>query len=198
MHFIKTTVLLFISLTIISGCQQSKKPKATKQEKEITKVKSPEFNRDLYFQAALEGNLSVIQKGLEAGLDVNIADKDGHTGLILASFNGHNEIVELLIQNKALVNLPNTNRRTALMLASSGPFNEIVTMLLNAGADPNIVDSVEEFSALMFAAAEGQLEVVKTLVNNGADKTLKDIDGDTAYDFAIEKGHTNVAEFLKN
>ncbi len=197
MRSIKLIITTIAILTFIVSCQQIKKPETRKQEKQVVKTKVIEFDQEQYLQAALEGNLSIIQKGLEAGLDVDAVDENGFSALTLASYNGHNEIINFLLQKGASVNLPNKNRRTALMLASSGPFNETVKILLNAGANPNIVDNIEQFSALMFASAEGQLEVVKTLVENGADRALKDIDGDTAYDFAIKKGHTNVADFLK-
>lgn len=49
----------------------------------------------------------------------------------------------------------------------------------------------------MHAAAEGQLEVVRVLLEYGADPSLKDVDGDNAYIFALRNGHTAVAELLK-
>jgi ankyrin repeat protein len=82
------------------------------------------------------------------------------------------------------------------MYAASGSNHETVRVLLEAGADPNIRDKVEQFTALMFAAAEGQLEVVQTLLDHRADVTLRDVDGDTALDFASQNGHSDVARLL--
>jgi ankyrin repeat protein len=48
----------------------------------------------------------------------------------------------------------------------------------------------------MHAAAEGQYRVVRILLQYGADPDLKDADGETARMFAIQNGHTAVAELL--
>jgi len=38
---------------------------------------------------------------------------------------------------------------------------------------------------------------LKFLLENGADKSIKDNDGKTAYDYAVENGNTELAELLK-
>ena len=48
----------------------------------------------------------------------------------------------------------------------------------------------------MFAAAEGQIDVVKKLLAHGAKTSLTDKDGDTASDFAAQKGHTEIVQLL--
>jgi ankyrin repeat protein len=70
-------------------------------------------------------------------------------------------------------------------------------LLLDNGADVNIIDNNEKWSALMFAAAEGQVENVKILLKYGADWKLTDIDGDTAASFAAKNGHQQVAQIIE-
>ena len=123
-------------------------------------------------------------------------DAEGRTALMYASFNGHLEIVRKLIDSKAIVSIRDGEGRTALLYASTGPFPETVKLLLENNADPNIVDADEHFTPIMHAAAEGQLEVVKVLLEYGADPSLKDVDGETAYIFASQNGHTEVAKLL--
>ncbi|GAI14151.1 unnamed protein product, partial [marine sediment metagenome] len=118
------------------------------------------------------------------GADPNKVDQDGRTALMFASFNGHTEIVRLLLDEGAELGIRDAMGRTALLYASTGPFAETVKLLLDHHADPNIVDNDEQFSPLMHAAAEGQLEVAKLLLDSGADPALKDIDGETAALFA--------------
>ena len=84
------------------------------------------------------------------------------------------------------------------MYAASGPNHETVRVLLEAGAVPNVVDKGERFTALMFAAAEGQQEVVRLLLHHNADVTLRDIDGDTARDFAAKNGHNEIVRMMGN
>ncbi len=114
----------------------------------------------------------------------------------LAAFNGHTDIVRMLLERGADVQHRDAAGRTALMYAATGPYAETVDVLLAAGAEPNAVDSGEKFTALMHAAAEGQLEVVRTLLAHNADPQLHDVDGDTARDFAERNGHAEVVQLL--
>ncbi|MDF1572773.1 MAG: ankyrin repeat domain-containing protein [Bacteroidales bacterium] len=148
-------------------------------------------------QAALNGNVNVIRDAIEKGYDVDATDAGQHTVLMMAAYNGHTEIISLLLDHGAGTDARDNQQRTALMYASTGPFNETVELLLEAGADPNLVDNDEHFTAIMFAAAEGQKEVVSTLLKYGADKTMQDEDGESAYDFAIANGHSEIAAMLK-
>ncbi len=151
---------------------------------------------DSFFEAALSGYKDGLVLLLDKGTDVNIKDEEGRTALMYASFNGHTGIMQELLNRNASVDLRDVNGRTALMLASSGPFPEAVRLLLDHGADPNLVDTEEHFSALMYAAAEGQLEVIKVLLKYHADPKLKDIDGDDASTFARNNGHAEVVNYL--
>ncbi len=117
---------------------------------------------------------------------------------MLAAYNGNNEIVKLLINRGGDVNLTDEIERTALMYASTGPFVNTVTTLLEAGAEPNLIEKEENWTAAMMASAEGQLEVLKTLIAYGADLNMVDIDGESSLDFASANGHTAVVEYIKS
>ena len=149
-------------------------------------------------QAAHDGELEVVKAYLKQGINFNAVDEGGQTALMYAAFNGHSEIVQLLIEAGAEIDQRDWLNRTALLYGATGPFPETVKILLDRGADPNVVDSDEHFSPLMHAAAEGHLEVVKVLIAYKADPSLKDVDGDDAASFALQSGHTGVAEYLKS
>jgi len=148
-------------------------------------------------EAALNGDATTMKNLIGEGVNVNATDQENRTALMYASFNGHTGIAEMLIESGAILSLRDASGRTALLYAATGPFAETVKLLLEHNADPNIVDAVEAFTPLMHAAAEGQLEVVKVLLEYGADVSKKDVDGENAYMFALAKGHTEVAELLK-
>lgn len=208
-------LLLFVSVCIGCGGNKTNKNKleAQSDKEEVSKnmqdknsehkdrenvpIAEPEINIDQILEAALNGNKASVEEALENGFDVNSTDGEMHTALMLASYNGHKEIVKLLLDKGADPNARDRMDRTALMYSSTGAFNETVLLLLKAGASPNLVDNEEHFTALMFAAAEGQAEVVVTLLEHGADKTLLDIDNESAYDFALNNGHMEVAQLLK-
>lgn len=180
-----------------AGTNQETIPSPAQQSRQTAPGSGPVLNVDEMLQAALNGNLQAIKNALENGFDPESTDSDMHTLLMMAAYNGHGKIVALLLDKGASVDHRDIMNRTALMYASTGPFNETVTLLLDAGANPNLVDGEEHFTPLMFAAAEGQAEVVQTLLKHGADKSMVDVDGESAYDFALNNGHSEVAKLLK-
>ena len=189
--------VLFVACQSASKKNEEKTISADRAVEEHSAETAPQINPDSFFQAALEGDITKIETALKSGIAVDVKDAEQRTGLMLAAYNGHHRIVKLLIEKGADVNQTDTNNRSALMFASTGPFIPTVTELLNAGADPNIADNVEQWTAVMMAASEGQLEVLKLLIDRGADLTMVDVDGESAYDFAVSKGHQAVADFLK-
>lgn len=148
--------------------------------------------------AAREGRIQVVSVVLAQGTDPNVPDEDGRTALMLAAYNGSTDIVRLLIGKGAPVNAQDGAGRTALMYAASGPNHQTVQLLLDNQADPNVADRAEGWTALMFAAAEGQADVVQTLLRYGADATLRDVDGESARDFAINNGHATIVPMLES
>jgi len=192
---------LFIT-TLVSACtgnKRSAQKKATKDDlssqnnKGISQIQLTANFRD----AAFQGQSGLVEQMIDDIADIDLSDDNGNTALMLASFNGHVKVIEILLSNGANINKKDVNGRTALMFASSGPFPEAVNLLLKKGANINDIDNVEKWSALMFAAAEGNNEVIKTLIKKGADINMSDIDGESAYDFAVNNGHTETAKLIK-
>ncbi|MFO7822034.1 MAG: ankyrin repeat domain-containing protein [Lentisphaeria bacterium] len=167
---------------------------AERQEKEsYTGMK---VDPQIFIEAAFTGDTKKVKKALDAGADPEVADAEMRTPLMMAAYNGHTEVLKMLIEAGADVNRIDKNGRTPLMFASTGNFPKAVKLLLNKGADVNALDRGEGWTPLMFAAAEGQKEVVEILLEAGADKTVVDEDGDTAYSFAVQRQHTEVANMV--
>ena len=83
-------------------------------------------------------DITKIQEAIQSGADVNVRNKYGVTPLLMASQNGHAEVVKLLLAAKADVNAAMTNGVTPLFIASEKGHTEIVKLLLAARADVNI------------------------------------------------------------
>jgi len=106
--------------------------------------------------AAREGALAGVQALAEVGADLNVADRDGATPLIMAILNRHNDIAALLIDKGADLSAADSSGMTALYAAVDlrqvGPLINrptpkatsdldnltLVTMLLDRGANPNV------------------------------------------------------------
>ena len=105
--------------------------------------------------AAREGSLEGARALTEAGADLNLADLDGTTPVIMAIVNRHNDVAALLIEKGANLEAADSTGMTALYAAvdlrqlgplvnrpTPKPTSEIdnltiVSMLLDRGANPN-------------------------------------------------------------
>merc|ERR1712166_840438 len=69
--------------------------------------------------------------------------------------------------------------------------------LLRAGVDINACDE-DRITALHISAQRGELAATKRLVENKANVDLKTETGVTALDAAEQRGHSEVADYLRN
>ena len=143
----------------------------------------------------IDAKVNVVKDLIEQGADVNAKDKDGMTALIVASRNGHREVVEMLISNGADVNAKDNSDWTALMRASIKGQSKIAELLIANGALVNS-KGVDGCTALIAAAFDGCNEIVKLLLENGADVNARDSDDRTALIMAISQGYVDVGEML--
>ena len=132
-------------------------------------------------------------------LVVRFASTDeGFTALMAASWNGHKEIVEQLIQHGAEVNQATTDGgATALMVASVSGHKEIVERLIQHRAEINQVTTDTGETALMWASGKGHEETVEQLIQHGADvNQARTVDGFTVLMAASQEGHEEIVERL--
>ena len=95
------------------------------------------------------------------------------------------------------INYDNVDWRLVLQHSVSNDRIKIVKLLLDQKYC-NVNDTEETgMTALMFAARDSTPEMVQFLLDYGADKSMKCSDGKTAYDYAVEFGNEQIAEFLK-
>jgi ankyrin repeat protein len=156
----------------------------------------PTVSNEQFIEAALEGKLDIIQQALNSGTVVDALGEGNRTALMLSAFNGHTTIAQALLDAGASVHARDITKRTALMYAATGPNPDTVQALLSAGSEVNATDGHEDWTALMFAAAEGHQKVVDLLLANKADPTLKDADGDSAAEFALQRNFSALAQQL--
>ena len=122
------------------------------------------------------GLLDIVKLLIDAGADVNAADKERMTALRLACEHYNPQIVRALIAAGA--HLKWTFMGPSL---SGSAYMNTVKALIEAGADVNgIVRNSDNLTLLMSAVAQGNTGVVKSLIAAGADVNAKDNDGKTA------------------
>ena len=110
--------------------------------------------------------------------------------------NGHEDVVELLLANKADVNAKNNDGQTSLELAASLGYADIVKTLLANNADVNTKDNDGQ-TPLHLAASGDHKDVVELLLANKADVNAKNNDGLTPLQLAEDPGFADVVELLR-
>lgn len=149
---------------------------------------------ELWFDAARMGRDDVIPALLAAGVDIEVTDAKGYTGLVLASYNGQQSTTALLLEHGAAVDgAHDAQGNTALMGVCFKGYVPIAQTLIDAGADVNRRNSVGQ-TALMMAALFNQGEIIDLLLENGADAGITDAAGNTVNTLAIAQGNTELAE----
>ena len=159
--------------------------------------------RDMQFlEAAMEGDVSMIQGLLEKGVDIQAREEEKNTALHLATRNGKEAAVRLLLRKGADIEATNQKGETALHLAAGSGQERLIQMLLGEGAillgekaDLESRTSIES-TALMIAAQTGHLSVVRLLLEKGADVNSVNIHGYTALHYAAEAGVNAVVLLL--
>jgi hypothetical protein len=109
------------------------------------------LNELLTSRAVPLGDLSIVQRVLADGAEIEHTDADGNTPLLLSIDKGGSlDLVTVLLQNGASVNAENLAGRSPLMAAVDKGRAALVKRLLNQGANP---DKVED-QALLLCSAE--------------------------------------------
>ncbi|KAF7344743.1 Ankyrin repeat domain-containing protein [Mycena venus] len=113
------------------------------------------------------------------------------SGIVVASYYGHLEMVQLLAHTGAEVNTPIREHGTPLAVAIEAGHDTIVRLLLENGADPNARSGRYSF-ALHAALAEKQEKIAQLLIDNGADVNLQDERGGTGLTMALWYSMENI------
>jgi ankyrin repeat protein len=152
------------------------------------------------FEAAATGNQDRVEQLLHKDPGtINSYSSDGWTSLHLAVFFGRVNIVHFLLAKGADINAVSTNdqRVAPLHSALANPHNSAVAQLLiGAGANLSAQQS-QGYTPLHYAAANGLESIVRSLLAHSVDASVKDTGGKTAFDLALENGHSNIAALLK-
>ncbi len=148
-------------------------------------------------KACAQGHKNIVQ------LLLGVVCYDNYTELllillILASQEGHTEVVKLLIDYGADVNGPSpkiNHGNTALITASYKGHKEVVKLLLDMGANVNTAN-IYGNTALIYASIENHKEVVTLLLDMGAHVNVADSKGYTTLMCASSGGHKDVVQLL--
>lgn len=142
---------------------------------------------------------------IQAGADINAADGDGGTALILAVGKGNLENVKILLKagkKNKYFNINHVNKKgiSALMNAARLRSPEIMQLLLKAGAKVNVVDNMGN-TVLTYAIMSDYLKNVEILLEAGKEDDKfninhEDEDGRSAYIIAASNNRQKIMQLL--
>ena len=67
------------------------------KSKDVLNWQDTDFGQSALWWFAMHGNVALVRRLVDAGADVNLADKDGWTPLSVAAFYGHAEVISALL-----------------------------------------------------------------------------------------------------
>jgi ankyrin repeat protein len=148
----------------------------------------------LYY-AAVGGLLHTVDRQLNRDAEVNAEGGYFGNALQAASFNGHEQIVRLLVEKGANVNAEGGWYGNALQAASSSDHEQIVRLLVEKGANVN-AEGVEYGNALQAASYGGHEQIVRLLVEKGANVNAQGGELGNALQAASYGGHEQIVRLL--
>ncbi|KAG7300118.1 hypothetical protein JYU34_015660 [Plutella xylostella] len=77
-------------------------------------------------------------------------------------------------------------------------FSQILYMYISEGVGVQCAQTGTLRTGLMAAASHGHADAARQILQCGADAQQKDANGKTAYDYAVENGHTETAKLLES
>lgn len=133
---------------------------------------------------------------LEHGADPELQDKEGLTPLLVAAYEGQEEVAELLLEAGADPDRPGKDQMTPLLAAASGGHAETVRVLLLWGASTDVSDKEGRSALLLAAAAARGEEAVRVLLHRGLNENHQDRLGWTALHWAVCEGRRTICRSL--
>ena len=154
-----------------------------------------------FLRAAFFGRLDEVRSMLEAGVQADQKDEElgGLTALMMAAYNGHLEVIKLLLKSGADPNasggIAHVGFFTPLAMALN-PANknrlEVIDTLIAGGAQLNPPASFDD-SPLCQAVVQNDIGMIKALLARGSDVNWESEWGTTPLGDAVTNGNATVA-----
>ncbi|WP_166924009.1 ankyrin repeat domain-containing protein [Flavobacterium poyangense] len=159
----------------------------------------------LHILAYKEKQSEIVKYFIEKGVDVNKADKEGNTALIIASAGKDIELVQTLLAKVKDINVVNAKGESALTAAVKGSSAEVVSLLLSKGADSTVKDKVgnnlafylvESYKGSKGGQKDDFDDKLVLLKNKGINFAAQQKDGSTLYYTAAAKNNITLLKKL--
>lgn len=160
-------------------------------------LRDEEYQRTPLHWAVSGGHETAVQLLLAHGANANATEPaHGRTPLLLAVTTGAEPIAKQLIKARADVDAVDMRGDTPVLVATRMREAGMLKLLLEAGADVNVQTWSRSETALLIASKKGWEDMTDLLIQHKATTTLVDDERYTPLRYALENGHTSIAQAL--
>lgn len=147
-----------------------------------------------FAKAAKFNDVATVKSLISKGVSPNTTDPKGDPMLNLAIRDKSDDVIELLIANKATdVDISNKSGETPLMIAAiEGNMSVVKSLVERRNAQ---IDHIG-WTPLHYACSKGQLEVAKYLISKGASIDTLSIGNNTPLIMAVVSGNEELVALL--
>ena len=138
-----------------------------------------------------------VRKLIASGIDINNANIDTETPIMLASKYGNIEIVRLLLDQipKPFLTLANRYGEIPIILACKKGYLDVVKLLYENGS-PIDQEAIDGFTGFIYACSGGYLELAEYLIKHGANINHHNKEYDTGFTLACYNGRLEIVKLL--
>ena len=138
-------------------------------------------------KAVKSNDAAHVKELIQQGVNVNELD-NGDAPLVMAAYEGHNEIVKLLLEAGADVTAVDPGMKaTALHAAAYAGRTEAARLLIAHHIDIDKQGPYNGYTALHDALWQNHIETAQVIIEAGANLNLKSNQGQTPLEFARSK-----------
>ena len=151
------------------------------------------------FYCIVENRSLLIDLALEEGADPNALNEYEipalSSAILYLQFGEQFEIIEKLVNAGADVNLSDKHKKTPVIYAATVGHVQTLDLLVSKGGDVNYGSDT---TALMEAVIWDRQKAVKYLLLHGADPAIKNSEGKTAEDIAVEQNKDEIIQLFSS
>lgn len=170
-----------------------------KRKADINKMSSDSISPVEF--AVNTGNSLILEKLIAHGANPNSIGKYDFTTLMYAAYEGHFDIVKLLVEKyNANVNATNKYGWTPLIFSCRKGDIQLTEYLINNGAEVNTVTkdgkSVLIYAIMSCSEYKNNIGLIRLLINKGAKTDFTDYNGTNVLMFAAQYGNLDVLRYF--
>jgi uncharacterized protein len=167
----------------------------TREFREALEARSIKFIAPEFFARISRGDMSAVVLFVNAGMDIDTPNEQGWTPLMVALFEGREDVALFLIKKGANVNFSDRSGYRPVHWAAFKAYTTVINEIVARNGDVN-AETDYGWTALLQAASLGHVATVEALLRHGARPNAKDKEGAAAIHKAASNDHADLTRAL--